>query len=124
MTIRESANGIEINEWNYLIGFNNGDETEVYAGDIEDLENIWDDLRKEFGVLADCVDYIESKEMEVKAKVCLCDGKWCNGYIKVAADNRADAIYAAMDKVGKALYLALPELDIEYEIEIVIDEEE
>ena len=59
MTIREAANGIEINDWTYLVGFNGDDETIISARDIEELEEVWRDLSKEFEVPEDCVDYIE-----------------------------------------------------------------
>lgn len=123
MTIREAANGIEINDWTYLVGFNGDDETIISARDIEELEEVWRDLSKEFEVPEDCVDYIEGEFREVKAYFSLCDGKYCNGFIKVSADNYTDAYYAATDEIGRRLNAAFPDIDIEYSVKIVTEED-
>lgn len=122
MTIREAANGLEINNWTYLIGFNDDDETIVYAKDIEDLEELWRDLSKEFEVTENCVDYIEGEYKEIKVYFSLCDGKYCDGFIKVSADNYTDAYLTAVDEIGRRLNTAFPEVDIEYSIKIEMEE--
>lgn len=50
--------------------------------------------------------------------VCLCGG-YANGEITVKARNEDDAYEEAMKYVGKKLREALPDLDIEYNVEIV-----
>lgn len=64
-TIREKAKGVVIKSFspNYLhtyrIGFNNGDETELDARDVDDLAKLWKSLCPEFGCEPSDVDYIE-----------------------------------------------------------------
>lgn len=123
MTISEVANGIEINDWTYLVGFNGDDETIIYAKDIEQLEELWSDLSKEFEVPEDCVDYIEGEFREVKAYFSLCDRKYYNGFITVSADNYTDAYYTAVDEIGRRLNAAFPGIDIEYSVKIITEED-
>lgn len=61
MTIREAGQGIVISSsWpkSYLIGFNNGDETELDATSLSDLEKLWNSLYLEFGSSANAIDYV------------------------------------------------------------------
>lgn len=57
---------------------------------------------------------------EYKYRVCLCDGYWCSGAVKVKADNKDDAYDNAMDYILSRLANALPELDIEVYIEQIM----
>lgn len=43
----------------YRIGFNDGDETELTANGINDLEKLWLSLCSEFKCKPDSVDYVE-----------------------------------------------------------------
>lgn len=54
---------------------------------------------------------------EYKYRVCLCDGYWCSGIVKVKANNEDDAYDNAMDYILNRLANALPELGIEVYIE-------
>lgn len=51
-------------------------------------------------------------------RVCLCDGKFCDGVIEVSSDSEEDAYEKVITYVGQRLYSAIPELDIEYYIEL------
>lgn len=55
-------------------------------------------------------------------KVCLCDGRYCDGSITVQANNEDDAAEMVMDYILEALSKALPELGIDVSIEL--EEEE
>lgn len=52
-------------------------------------------------------------------KVKLCDGNYCNGNIKVKANNEDEAYEMVMDDVLEKLAKAFPELKIEVAIEKV-----
>ena len=56
---------------------------------------------------------------EYEYKVKLCDGNYCDGSIKVIADNEEKAYEMVMDYVLENLVKALPELGIEVAIENV-----
>lgn len=43
----------------YRIGFNDGDETELDAACMRDLEELWKSFCPEFGCAEDGVDYVE-----------------------------------------------------------------
>lgn len=43
----------------YRIGFSDGDETELDATSMRDLEELWRSLCPEFGCAEDSVDYVE-----------------------------------------------------------------
>lgn len=64
-TLREKAKGIVITGYgkygihSYNIGFNNGDETQIDAHNINELCEVWNELHKEFGVDSNSVDYVE-----------------------------------------------------------------
>lgn len=62
MTIREAGKGIVVENASmqtYGIGFNDGDETELSADSMADLEELWKSLCPEFGCKEDSVDYVE-----------------------------------------------------------------
>lgn len=62
MTIREAGKGVVVGDTGiqtYRIGFNNGDETELNARNMSDLEELWRSLCQEFGCKANSVDYVE-----------------------------------------------------------------
>lgn len=62
MTIRQAGKGVVVGDVSlqtYRIGFNDGDETELEARDMNDLEELWQSLCPEFGCNADSVDYVE-----------------------------------------------------------------
>ena len=42
----------------YRIGFNDGDETELNASNMSELEELWLSLCPEFGCAPDSVDYV------------------------------------------------------------------
>lgn len=52
----------------------------------------------------------------------LCGG-YCGGYIHVNADDEDDAYDKAIEYVGRRLYKAFPELDIEYSVELCDESE-
>lgn len=43
----------------YRIGFNDGDETELTASSMSELEELWLSLCPEFGCKPDSIDYVE-----------------------------------------------------------------
>lgn len=43
----------------YRIGFNDGDETELNASNMSELEELWLSLCPEFGCKPDSIDYVE-----------------------------------------------------------------
>lgn len=62
MTIRQAGKGkvrTSKKAVPYRIGFNNGDETELDATSMRDLEELWKSLCSEFGCAEDGVDYVE-----------------------------------------------------------------
>lgn len=62
MTIRQAGKDVVVGDaglQTYRIGFNNGDETELEAKNMSDLEELWQSLRPELGSDADSVDYVE-----------------------------------------------------------------
>lgn len=62
MTILEAGKGIVVNSSrinSYHIGFNDGDETELDAKNLSELDELWKSLCPEFGCKADSVDYVE-----------------------------------------------------------------
>lgn len=62
MTIRQAGKGVVVGNaglQTYRIGFNDGDETELEAKNISDLEELWQLLCLEFGSDVDSVDYVE-----------------------------------------------------------------
>lgn len=48
----------------YGIGFNDGDETELTASSMSELEELWLSLCPEFGCAPDSVDYVYKVEYE------------------------------------------------------------
>lgn len=58
---------------------------------------------------------------EYKYYVDLCGGS-CGGVMTIKAKDADDAYMKAMEDVGKRLYQAFPDLDIEYNVEIIEDE--
>lgn len=62
MTIREAGKGKVVGDsgmQTYRIGFNDGDETELDAKNMSDLEELWKSLCPEFGCKTNSVDYVE-----------------------------------------------------------------
>ena len=60
MTIKKAGKNVVVDKnATYIIGFNGNDETELSAHNIDDLEELWCSLCKEFGCAEDSVDYIE-----------------------------------------------------------------
>lgn len=62
MTILEAGIGIVVSSSrinSYRIGFNDGDETELDAKSISELDELWKSMCPEFGCKADSVDYVE-----------------------------------------------------------------
>lgn len=62
MTIREAGKGVVVGDsgkQTYRIGFNGGDETELDARNMKDLEELWKSLCPEFGCKTNSVDYVE-----------------------------------------------------------------
>jgi len=62
MTIREAGKGEVITcyqKQTYRIGFNNGEETELDARNMAELDELWRSLCPEFGCKANSVDYVE-----------------------------------------------------------------
>ena len=45
-------------ETEYVVGFNDGDETTFITSGLDDLEEVWNDFRKENKVTTDSVDYV------------------------------------------------------------------
>lgn len=65
MTIREAGKRIVVRSSSpisYIIGFGNGDETELDATSMKDLEGLWKSLCPEFGCKEDDVDFVERME--------------------------------------------------------------
>lgn len=60
---------------------------------------------------------------EYKFYVILCGG-YCGGEMTIKAENSDEAYDKAIDDIGHRLYKAFPELDIEYSVEIVEDEDD
>lgn len=61
MTIREAGKGIVVGDTGmqtYRIGFNDGDETELEARNMTELEELWRSLCLEFGCKVSSVDYV------------------------------------------------------------------
>lgn len=59
VTLREAAkNVMKDYETEYVVGFNDGDETTFIASGLDDLEEVWNDFRKENKVATDSVDYV------------------------------------------------------------------
>ena len=61
MTIREAGKGIVVGDTGmqaYRIGFNDGDETELEARNMTELERLWSSLCPEFGCKVGSVDYV------------------------------------------------------------------
>jgi len=54
---------------------------------------------------------------EYRFRVDLCGG-YTDGFITVKADDEGNAYDKATEYVGKKLYEAFPELDIEYNVEV------
>ena len=50
----------------YRIGFNDGDETELTASSMSELEELWLSLCPEFGCAPDSVDYVYKVGYEEK----------------------------------------------------------
>lgn len=48
----------------YRIGFNEGDETEFFALDVDELEELWQIFCEENDVDKDSIDYIKTSEEE------------------------------------------------------------
>lgn len=62
MTIQEAGKGIVINGselQTYGIGFNDGDQTELLAYTIMELNELWNSLCSEFGCSPESIDYVE-----------------------------------------------------------------
>lgn len=60
MTIREAGKGVvTTGGGTYNIGFNNGDETQLTAYNMKELEELWKSLCPEFGCEPNSVDYVE-----------------------------------------------------------------
>lgn len=62
MRIREAGKGIVVGDsgkQTYRIGFNNGDETELTARNMSELEELWNSLCCEFECKKNSVDYVE-----------------------------------------------------------------
>lgn len=62
MTIREAGKGkvqTTRKAFAYRVGFNDGNETELDAASMRDLEELWKSLCPEFGCAEDSVDYVE-----------------------------------------------------------------
>lgn len=51
-------------------------------------------------------------------KICLCDGKWCEGIISVMASSEEEAENFVREDIANRLCTALPELNIEFMIEL------
>lgn len=61
MTIRQAAKGqvvYDTGKQTYRIGFNGGDETELDARNLAELEKLWNSLCPEFGCKRNSVDYV------------------------------------------------------------------
>lgn len=50
--------------------------------------------------------------------VCLCDGHYCDGVVKVRAKDEDDAYETALEYVCRRLYKALPESDIKVQVDL------
>lgn len=61
------------------------------------------------------------KEYEFYVKIC---GGYADGSIKVKAVSDSEAYDKALDHVGRKLFGAFPELDIDYDVEIAEGDEE
>jgi len=62
MTIKQAGKGMVVGDTSpqtYRIGFNNGDETELEASNMTELEELWKSLCPEFGYKKNSVDYVE-----------------------------------------------------------------
>lgn len=62
MTIRQAGKGKVVGNsepQTYRIGFNGGDETELDAKNMTELEELWKSLCPEFGCKQNSVDYVE-----------------------------------------------------------------
>lgn len=62
MTIRQAGKGKVVGDTGmqvYLVGFNDGDETELVARNFTELEELWKSLCPEFGCKENSVDYVE-----------------------------------------------------------------
>lgn len=60
MTIREAGKGVVTTGGGvYNIGFNDGDETQLTAYGMKDLEELWKSLCPEFGCAVNSVNYVE-----------------------------------------------------------------
>ena len=62
MTVREAGRGkvpTTRKARTYRIGFNDGDETELDATSLKNLEELWKSLCPEFECAEDCVEYVE-----------------------------------------------------------------
>lgn len=62
MTIRQAGKGVVVGDTGpqtYRIGFNDGDETELEARNMGELEELWKSLCPEFGCKQNSVDYVE-----------------------------------------------------------------
>ena len=60
---------------------------------------------------------------EYKYYVDLCGGS-CGGVMTIKAKDADDAYVKAMEDVGTRLYQTFPDLDIEYNVEIIEEENE
>lgn len=61
MNIKRAGKNIVIESqkpMTYRIGFNDGDETELTASNMSELEELWLSLCPEFGCTPDSVDYV------------------------------------------------------------------
>lgn len=61
-TLREAAKGVVVGDTGkqtYRIGFNGGDETELDARNLTELDKLWSSLCPEFGCKRNSVDYVE-----------------------------------------------------------------
>lgn len=61
MTFREAARGVVVGDTGmqtYRIGFNDGDETELDARNLTELEELWESLCPEFGCEPNSIDYV------------------------------------------------------------------
>lgn len=63
-----------------------------------------------------------SKSKEYSFYVYLCGGRRADGIITVEGESESDAYGKAIDYVGRNLYKALPELGIDYEVELIEEE--
>lgn len=62
MTIRRAGKGKVVSgkkPRSYRVGFNGGDETELDAKNMRELEELWKSLCPEFGCKENSVDYVE-----------------------------------------------------------------